>query len=399
VQVQPEAEPETDDLRGTIAAAMEAANAPEETVEQTPAPKSSAPEPASTVTPPADADVPASATEPGADTSKPDNAEGAEPAPAVTDKVEAPSNWSKADKERFAEWPESAQKQVLERHRAMEADYTRKTMENAELKREYSPVEQMFAPFKDMLRQSGRTPSSVIRDWANAEAALGNPGTREDAIVRIIKGYNADPQKIYSLLGGGQQQPQQPVDLANMTEQQQIAELLNPMFKQNLSPIEHKMQQLEQQLQQAQQFQYGAVNAQRQQIFQTVTNELEAFANATDPKTGQLLYPYFNDVQSDMTAIMKGYYDQGRNLTLIEAYNAAVRANPSTLERITAQQTKAAEVARTQEARAKSAQAKRAGSSVVGTPGSGQFVHANGDGRDLGSLRETIQAALEASRV
>lgn len=392
VPVPDDAVSEGDDLRGAIAAAIES-TAKDDIPEPVPkpAPKSSAS---------AETSVPAPLTDEATpQTPAPAEAETAEVAPEATPapvdgKVEAPSNWAKADKERFAEWPEPAQKQFLERFKAQEADYTRKTMEVAELKREYAPVEEMFAPYKQQLRQQGRTPSSIIRDWANAEAALSNPATRDNAILGLIRGYNVDISK---LAGLQQTQPVAPIDPANMTEQQQLDALLNPYLKQALSPYEQQVKQLQAQLAQAQQFQNNTVRGQQQQVLQSVQNEVETFANAKDSQ-GTLLHPYFRDVENDMAAIMAGLHSMGRSVPAMEElYQQAVRANPSTYERLTAQQRVAADVARTQEARAKSVQARRAGSSVNGGPVSGQsFAHANSE-PDL-SRRDSLMAAYQASQ-
>lgn len=387
---------EGDDLRGAITAAIEttAANdvAPEPALKVVP--KSSAPADTSVQPPPADEATPQAPAQAGAETTETEQP-AAETVPA-DGKVEPPSNWSKADKERFAEWPEPAQKQFLERFKAQEADYTRKTMEVAELKREYAPVDEMFAPYKQQLRQQGRTPSSIIRDWANAEAALSNPNTRENAILGIARGYGVDLAK---LAGAQQSQPhaQAFADPANMSEKEQLDALLNPYIKQALTPYEQQVRLLQEQLVQAQQFQNNSVQQQRQQVLHSVVNEVEAFANAKDSQ-GTPLHPYFRDVENDMAAMMAGYANMGRPVPNMEdLYQQAVRANPSTYERLTAQQKNAADMARTQEARAKSVQARRAGSSVNGGPTTGQpFAHASGE-PDM-SRRDSLMAAYQAAQ-
>lgn len=323
---------------------------------------------------------------------------------AQTDKIEPPSNWSQADKERFKEQPEGAQKFILDRAKSMEADYTRKTMEIAEFKKEYGAVDEMFAPYKAQLRQSGYTPARAIQGWMAAEQALMNPATREQALVNIAKGYQIDLAKLAGVAPQAQQ-PQArksmptPEELATMSEQEQLNALLSPYLSdattQAVAPYEKKIQELTSRLERFEQFQNSSLDGQRQQTIQSVMNEVNTFANAKDA-AGTLLHPYFKDVENDMALMLAGYHQsQLQAPPLEEIYQRAVRANPSTYERLTAQQTTAAEKKRTEEARAKATQARRAGSSVQGAPGTGQ-PKPNGDAGNL-SVREAILAAMEAS--
>jgi hypothetical protein len=73
------------------------------------------------------------------------SAEPEEPPPAAVSALEPPSNWKPADKDMFKTLPEPARQFLLERHRAMHASHTRKMQAIAKLKREYEPVEQVFA--------------------------------------------------------------------------------------------------------------------------------------------------------------------------------------------------------------------------------------------------------------
>ena len=123
---------------------------------------------------PAGSDPDAGATpapEPAAsDTAAP--AEDAESSPAGPPAHEPPANWKASDREMFRGLPEAAQKFVLARHKAMEADHTRKTQAIAELKREYEPVEEVFAPYRELMRTRGLTARDLIEGWVNVERRL-----------------------------------------------------------------------------------------------------------------------------------------------------------------------------------------------------------------------------------
>ena len=89
--------------------------------------------------------------------------------------LEAPSNWSQEDKELFSSQPKEVQQYLLNRHKAMEGDYTRKMQEIAPL-REYEPVHQIFAPYMQQLKQAGTSPAQMIQSWAHTYQNLqSNP--------------------------------------------------------------------------------------------------------------------------------------------------------------------------------------------------------------------------------
>ena len=73
-----------------------------------------------------------------------------------------PPNWKTSDKEIFNTLPEPAQKFLLDRHKAMEADHTRKTQAIAEFRREYEPVDQLFAPHRAFMKERGISSREVI---------------------------------------------------------------------------------------------------------------------------------------------------------------------------------------------------------------------------------------------
>lgn len=396
-----------EDRRSDILAAVEASAKPEPVAKPA---KESAPVAASEAVSPPETPS-ASDVQPGAEPAKPDGAPPADPAPPEVaaasgqpEKLEPPSNWSKADKERFAEQPEAAQKFIVDRHKAMEADYTRKSMAIAEFQKEYGAVDEMFAPYKMQLRQAGYTPATAVRNWMAAEQALNNPATRDQAILTLAKSYQVDLAKLAGVSvqqppANAQPQMPTPEQLANMTEAQQLDALLKPHLSQYIAqavtPYEKQLEELRAQVAQAQQFQQSSINGQRQQVVQGVMQEVNSFANAKDT-AGALVHPYFQDVETDMALMMRGYQQSGVQCPpLEEIYQRAVRANPSTYERLTAQQTTAAATKRAEEARAKSAQARRAGSSVTGAPSGGQ-PKPNGSAGDL-TIRDSIMAAMEAS--
>jgi len=293
---------------------------------------------------PAPVDLAATPTAPiiPADTNIADPADPpAEPAPVDT--IAYPEHWDPAFKDEFTAAPPGVQKFLMERHKSMEADYTRKTMENADFMRDYAPIKQILAPFSQSMQQDNIPPSELIRRWAVAENHLNtNP---EQALMQIAQHYNVDL-----------------VALADSTYQQNPSAqppIVDPMV-QNLTNQVNTLQ--------------TTINGQ-----QTSQNEaqIKTFVNEKT-EAGQPAHPYFDEVIPDMMQLIVFERSQGRSPGLNDLYEKACRMNTSVFDKMIASQKnadathltaqQAAADAET-EARLKAKQATDAASSVSGDPG------------------------------
>jgi hypothetical protein len=157
--------------------------------------------------------------------------DGAQPAktdaaskPADAQPLEPPARWSDADKAKFAAWPRDVQESVLERHKAMEADYTRKTQEASDLRRQAEPLLHAVQPFQQYLTELspriGVAPGEMIRGLLQTEYTLrnGTPQQKAQALQEIVQTYGID----LAAPNGGQ--PGQP-DSAISHLHQQISHL------------------------------------------------------------------------------------------------------------------------------------------------------------------------------
>lgn len=310
--------------------------------------------------------------------------------PKVDDpKEKAIARWSASDKAMFRLQSPEAQDFLLRRAQALEGEFTKKTQAIADLKREYEPVQQIFSPYGEVLKQKGLTPASVIQRWANVETDLasGDPQRQLRIVAGIIQGYGINPSHVAQALGikaGAQpQQGAQPDPQAQQAEDPaaQLLAQLEERIAQSFAPKLAKIDQFEQLQQQTQ-------AAAQQRELDRVDNEINSFKSETDAQ-GNLAHPYFEEVEQDMTALAQAYKAMGQPIPpLAELYDRAVNANPSTRQALLATHRAAQEAKAAEEARAKAASARRAASSVSGAPGPGQTARPVRSDLDLRSQLE-----------
>jgi hypothetical protein len=301
-------------------------------------------------------------------------------------KEKAISRWSASDKAMFKLQSPEAQDFLLRKVNALDAEYTKKTMAVADLKRDYEPIQKLFDPYTDVLKQKGLTPATVVQRWADVETKLAN-GQGLDIVAGIIQGYNIDKAQLAQRLGlSGAAAPaadQQQHQAAGEDPSAQLLAQLQQNLMQAFAPKLAKIDQWEQTQQQT----HLAAAQQREAEIET---RITSFKSAADEK-GNLLHPYFEEVEQDMIALAQSYMAMKRPLPELDAlYDQAVYANPSTRQALLATQKAAQDAKAAEEARAKAASARRAASSVTGAPGSGQATRSV---RGEQSLREQLEEA------
>jgi hypothetical protein len=190
--------------------------------------------------------------------------------------IEAPARWSEADKAKFATWPRDVQESVVERHKAMEADYTRKTQEVAETRKGIEPVLGEVQRLNPLLQQMGYTPQQFIAESGAVASNLlsGNPTDRANAIAYLVQHRNIPVAEVLNALG---------VPLPNAGEGGQP----DPAFmqlRQHVTGLEQKLRQIQEQKQ--------VEETQRAQA------EFSALGQAKDD-SGKLKFPHFERVQAN----------------------------------------------------------------------------------------------------
>lgn len=286
-------------------------------------------------------------------------AEAATPAPEPTPEpaqqpLEAPARWTADEKAKFAAWPRDVQEAVLERNRALEADYTRKTQETAELRRSAEPIVNAIKPFESYLSQVssriGQTPDKMIANLIGVEYQLrtGDPHTKAQALYQIAAEYGID----LAALSRGE------MPAAPDPHYQQL--------RQSFGSIEQRLSQFEQMMQ-------------AEQERQTV-QQIESFKSATD-QSGRPLRPHFERVRGVMGQLMS----QDGSLTLEQAYQEAIKP----INEAIAEELKQRETQAEQQRQAALEKAKKAAPVKV----SGSLPNGSTKSKDLDSI---LSSALDA---
>jgi hypothetical protein len=247
----------------------------------------------------------------------------------TSDQILAPEHWPQEDKDRFnalnelGEQGKEAQQWMLDRHKAMEADYTRKTQEIADFKRNWSDLDQAIQPYVEGLKQAGVTPAQYFMNLGKADQFLQQDP--EAAIQWLADKYGVN-------LGnyGGEKTPE----------------------SQEISSLKKQINELRQGIDQDKQSQY-------QTEVNTQIEKIQSFMDAKD-ESGALMHPFAEDVINDMIILANAQRSQGKNPDLNDLYEQAVWANPVTRDKKLTADKQAEEKKRSAEARAKAAKSKKA---------------------------------------
>ena len=293
------------------------------------------------------------------------------------------ASWKQADRDMFKALVPDAQQFVMRRYKEMNADYVKKVQDVSRLKTDYDPVDKIFEPHRDVMKQKGFTPASLIEAWSNVEQKLasGKQGTLE-VIAGLARGYNVSPNEVAAALGV-RGQPAAPGVQPTETQPQQPQAQLPPELIRELTNLRQQVTGLTA-------AQQAAQDAARTQAGDKAMQEIEQFKSAVDDK-GTLLRPHFEDIEQDMVNLANSYMQAKKPVPpLSELYETAVWANKATRERMLTAQAQSEQQKQADQAKAKSAAARKASASVTGAPGTGQAQSVRSSPER--SLREELEA-------
>jgi len=210
----------------------------------------------------------------------------------ATEPVQAPQHWSESDRATFTKLNPEGQAFLLRRHKEMEADYTRKTQENAEAVRIGSTAMRNIDPaIQAEIRQAGISADKFVENLIGFHRlSTQNP---VEFLRQAAQALGVDPANVLS--------PQKPSV---------------PGERPANDPIATRLQAVES-------FITGEVQ-QRQQTLQTGAKQTIEQFSAEKDASGQPLRPHFEQVRTIMARLMTVDPD----MDLPTAYEVAVFRDP-----------------------------------------------------------------------
>ena len=218
-----------------------------------------------------------------------------EKSPAL-EAITAPKHWPKKEQEIFNAWDANVQHQVMDRYKAMEGDYTKKTQALAKYKKRNESLDEIYGPFRDDFQRAGMDDVAATRQLLAAHKYLKEDP--QQALIWLAKSY------------GG--------DLTAVNDDTATDEYADPQMKAMQQQIAQLQGTITNQQQQAQ-------NMQKQEVQAMIDN----FQTAKDAD-GNLKHPHFDVVQNQMS----GLISSGVAKDIASAYEMAVYANPETRAKV-----------------------------------------------------------------
>jgi len=259
-----------------------------------------------------------------------------------TQHVEAPARWTDAEKAKFAQWPPEIQEVVADHVRQADAAFTRMSQQAAEYRRATEPIWNAIAPYQQYLAevgpQLGATTGDLIRNLLQTEYQLrtASPQHKYQTAAWVLQQYGID----LAALASGQVPGTDPASLQQ---------------RQHYDQLQQRLNELE-----------GFIANQQDQQLQ---NFIDSFEQETD-SNGQRRYPLFKSVKPQIAQLFMQAADEGRSMSMEEAYKMAVEPFQAHLASTLQSQTQVADQQR-QAAVDKAARAQGARSSTGSQPGGG----------------------------
>lgn len=269
--------------------------------------------------------------------------------------LQAPVHWPAAVREMFAKWPADVRAQYMDRHKAMEADYTKKTQELAPIRRLNEELDEIFKDDDQDMKQNGVTRVQAIRE-----------------LMGMHRRWRADPAAYLKYVAELSN-----IDIKTLASTPSADPAGDsPLVKELRKQVETLTGNLSK-----------VTGAQNDQQLNAHLTQVQQFAEEKDAQ-GNKLRPYFDDVTKDVAALIRAARANGETLTLQDAYDRAVYANPTTRAKVLAAQDAERRAKEEAERKAKADAAKRAGFDVSGA-GAATTVAAT-----TGSVRDDLEAAM-----
>lgn len=265
--------------------------------------------------------------------------------------LEAPQHWPTDEKDRFKALPRETQEWLLSRSKSFESEVNTRLKELADSRKEVEEFNKLFAPYKQQLELSGRSPTQVVQQLLAAQRYLES--SPKEALSWLAKSYGIE---------FGETQTDEYVDPQVAALRREIQELKSASLRQ----------------------QQETVHSEQQKILQMVTEFKESRTPDGAPK-----YPHFEELKGLMAPLVA----QGKSLE--DAYNEVKYILPSERQRIADEAAKAARaeaLKKAEEERKAKAKEAKSASSIIRSRGSGSEA----TGASKGTLRGDLEEAMRA---
>jgi hypothetical protein len=301
--------------------------------------------------------------------------DGQQPAPQGSS-TDAPANWSEQDRQMFGKLPQEAKTFLLQRHTAMEADYTRKAQASASavaFAQGLSPVFNEPAIAAN-LREAGWSAQDAIKEWAgfHLRAIHPDPRVRAGLIAEMSQRLGVDPAALAM-------SRQAPTGQAPQLSEQDLKDPAIRYFADHVGKTVQEVQALRGELNAMRQ---RAANEAAQESHQRTLWGIDQFAKEKGPD-GKPLRPHFDAVMPQMIELFRA--DPDRDLQ--EAYSTALWMNQDVRGRLVAAERQTVEQ---KHSAARAAQAARSNIRGRTSP-----VSAPAGQQGKMSLRDTLEAAAD----
>jgi hypothetical protein len=263
----------------------------------------------------------------------------------------APPQWKVGARNNWDKVPADIRQEVWRRERETEQALSR----SVPARQFYQEMEKTLGPILPALQARGTTPQRLIASYVDFDKALSSrdPAAQAQAVAQVIKGYGIPVEALADALDG----------------KAQPTRGREPTVEEIRAEIRREMQD---------EFRTHA----QQSEARTHATRVQEFAKKADPVL------FNEDVRHDMAALIESAAARGVELSLQDAYDRAIKANPDAWAIV--QQREQAKLAPTQQQA--TARAQAAGSSVKTRPASPVGGESSG-----ASLRSDLEA--EAARM
>ncbi|MFK7943365.1 MAG: hypothetical protein AB8B85_10710 [Paracoccaceae bacterium] len=145
------------------------------------------------------ADAPAEPATPNAADEPAANADVASDTPPATPPVEAPISMTAEEKAAFEQLPPNMKQFVSRRETQRDQHLNSRMQDTAALRNDFEPVQAMFEPYRDKLKETGLTPADYIHQLVNMDMmASADP---LGYVAHIVGRLQIDPRHVAAKLG------------------------------------------------------------------------------------------------------------------------------------------------------------------------------------------------------